>query len=136
LSEGESVESLPASVLINTTLMADCQTLERATRALMRAQVSRSESTFTDEFTNEPVARCQLLVDNAQNVADVSALAANILDILEARGWEEDPTYIAEGPGETSLALQQAEATAFLQVRWQADQQGFEILLEETPLAQ
>lgn len=96
-----------------------CELLQAAMTDIFERTVTQTEKPFHDEALDMVGIDCQLSVLGANDNADHFLTVADALkQELEAQGWLEDPTVVAYGPTETTLAFAQEEQTGMLTVGW------------------
>lgn len=130
----QRVQELPAAVISQLNIIAitqptpdrlspksTCAMLEGAAVQIFEGDVAKHETPFHDADLGLLGINCQLTVFNASPMADeFSGITAVFIQDLTAHGWLEDPTFIAYGPTETTIALTQDGNSGMLTINWQA----------------
>ena len=103
-------------VSLNTT----CETLQGMVSRLLDVEVTKTETPFADADLGLSGIDCNLTFPRSSTEdEDYLIIAQEVKADLETQGWHEDPTFIAYGPNEISLALTKNEQSGILTVGWQ-----------------
>jgi hypothetical protein len=99
---------------------ATCTMLEDALTQMFKVDVVRIAAPFDDYDFGRSGIDCQLtVVRHSTDPEDFLTIADDLKAVLMELGWQEDLTYIAYGPSETSLAFRKNDQSGLLGVGWQ-----------------
>lgn len=117
----QNLAQLPQAAAPQPATHNTCATLFAEVTDMFGRRVTKTETPFTDTALGLTGLDCQLTVVRASSEPDdYVAIAQDLKASLEAAGWREDESYVAYGPSELTLALQQADNSGMLTVRRQA----------------
>lgn len=119
----DQLDITPVPYKSNSLLLSEatCARLQSAATEIFEGAVTEIETPFREADLGLLGINCQLIVLNGEWTAadDYLLIADAFKHELEAHGWLEDPTFIAYGPTETTLAFTKDNNSGLLHVGWQ-----------------
>ncbi len=99
---------------------AACSDLADGVSETVGVKAETEQTAFDDYVSNETGTGCQATAaGTGADFESVPAVASALSEMLEARGWEEDMQYNADGPTGTATAFHLENALCLLHVGWE-----------------
>ena len=99
---------------------ADCADLADAMSKSVGVKVTTGTAAFADYVGGDSGSGCQITATGTgADFENYPKTAASLKEILQAKGWEENIQYAADGPTSTAAGFQQENRLCLLQVGWQ-----------------
>jgi hypothetical protein len=97
-----------------------CSDLAGAMALTLDVQVLEMEAPFEDYISGKTGTGCQAMAEGTGlDFESFVAVADTMRGILEAKGWQEDVRYAADGPTGTATGFRKANALCLLSVNWE-----------------
>lgn len=96
-----------------------CDLAQSIATATPEASVHRSSGTFHHEALPNPVRGCRVVITgSAEDPAFARGLASTLFSAFSDEGWQEMPTYTADGKDGTAFALRKDDVACLFQGAW------------------
>lgn len=105
--------------------VADCEALETEVEVVLGVDVLREDAAgFQSAISDFSGESCQLrATGTGEDFTNFIDVTTDLIALFEAKGWMQDPQYVADGPTGTVIGLRQSETIgdnglAIISVNW------------------